>query len=207
MMNEDNKEIHMIPYNTGIDKLILSEYGRHIQDMVGHCMGIEDREARNVCAASIVDAMAVVAPGNIGPGGDRKKLWDHLNAISGFSLDIDWPVEVAGADTFTPDHSSIPYSSRMQGLRHYGRTIELMARKVAEMENSPEKDVAVAMVANHMKKLLVMNNPQAATDARVLNDLAIFTEGAIDLDPSTYVLKDYPEFESTLQKVKKKKRK
>lgn len=197
----------MIPYNTGIDRLVLSEYGRHIQDMVRHCMTIEDREQRNLCAASIVDTMAVIAPANVGHGGDRKKLWDHLNIISGFKLDIDWPEGVATEAPALYEHAALPYASSHPGMRHYGRTIEIMARKVAEMENSPEKDVAVAMVANHMKKLLVINNPQSATDARVLHDLSVFTEGAIDLDPASYVLKDFQEFESPVRKVRKKKRK
>ena len=197
----------MIPYNTGIEKLILSEYGRHIQDMVKHCLSIEDREERNVCAASIVDAMAVLVPSNVGPGGDRKKLWDHLNIMAGFKLDIDFPVEVASEESLHPIPERIPYSGSNPLRRHYGRTIEIMARKVAEMENSPEKDVAVSLVANHMKKLLVINNPQSATDARVLQDLSIITEGAIDLDPATYPLNDFVNFESPLQKAKKKKRK
>lgn len=197
----------MIPYNTGIEKLVLSEYGRHIQDMVTYCLGIEDREERKVCAASIIDAMAVLVPSNVGPGGDRKKLWDHLNIMSGFKLDIDFPVEVASEETLHPTPDKIPYTGGNPGLRHYGRNIEIMARKVAEMENGPEKDVAVSLVANHMKKLMVMNNPQGATDARVLHDLAVFTEGAIDLDPSTYPLQDFVQFESPLQKAKKKKRK
>lgn len=33
-------------YNTQKEKLILPEYGRNIQNMVDHCMGIEN--ARNV---------------------------------------------------------------------------------------------------------------------------------------------------------------
>lgn len=203
----EEKDIHMIPYNTGVEKLILSEYGRHIQDMVNYCLGIEDREERNVCAASIIDAMAVLVPANVGPGGDRKKLWDHLNIMSGFKLDIDFPVEVASEETLNPRPDKIPYTGGHPGLRHYGRNIEIMARKVAEMENGPEKDVAVELVANHMKKLMVMNNPQGVSDERVLHDLALFTEGAIDIDPSTYVLQDFVQFESPLQKAKKKKRK
>lgn len=204
---EDIKNVHLIPYNTSVDRLLLSEYGRHIQDMVAYCLSIEDREERNVCAAAIVDAMATVAPENIGPGGDRKKLWDHLNLISGFRLDIDWPVDVASEETSVLTPRPLPYSPRVQGMRHYGRIIEQMARKVAEMENSPEKDVAVSMVANHIKKLLVMNNPQSASDARALRDLAFFTEGAIDLTPESFPLHEFPDFESPIQKIKKKKRK
>ena len=67
--------------------------------------------------------------------------------------------------------------------------------------------MATRDTANHMKKLMVMNNPQGATDARGLHDLAVFTEGAIDLDPSTYPLQDFVHFEYPLQKAKKKKRK
>lgn len=206
-MTEEIKDLHMIPYNTGIEKLLFSEYGRHIQDMVTHCLSIEDREARNACAASIIDTMATLVPSNVGPGGDRKKLWDHLNIMSGFKLDIDWPEGVTTEEVLHPEPGQIPYSASLSGLRHYGRLIQIMARKVAEMENSPEKDVAVQMVATYMKKLLIMNNPQAASDAKVFQDLAIFTEGAIDIDPATFPLGDFPDLETPIQKAKKKKRK
>lgn len=198
----------MIPYNTGIEKLILSEYGRHIQDMVDYCMKIEDRDERNACARSIVKVMASLVPSNVGPGGDMKKIWDHLNMMSGFRLDIDFPVEVATEDSLNPVPEKIPYTSKGSApVRQYGRNIEQMARKVAEMENSPEKDAAVSMVAHHMKKLLTLHNRSAVSDERVLHDLANFTDGAIDIDPATYPLRDYYDLETPVQKAKKKKRK
>ena len=47
----------MLEYNTQKEKLVLPEYGRNVQQMVDHCMTIEDREERNRCATAIVDIM------------------------------------------------------------------------------------------------------------------------------------------------------
>ena len=40
------KSIEMLTYNTQLKKLVLPEYGRNIQQMVDHCLTIEDREER-----------------------------------------------------------------------------------------------------------------------------------------------------------------
>ena len=42
--------MNKIQYNTSKDNLRMSEYGRVVQDMVNHCMAIEDREERLLCA-------------------------------------------------------------------------------------------------------------------------------------------------------------
>ena len=41
-------------YPSSEGKLILPEYGRHIQQMVNHAITIEDREERARCVRSIV---------------------------------------------------------------------------------------------------------------------------------------------------------
>ena len=60
-MSIDNKQDEMrglVDYNTDRDQLILPEYGRSIQNMVNHCMTIEDRAERQRCAETIVAIMA-----------------------------------------------------------------------------------------------------------------------------------------------------
>ena len=44
-------------YNTSREKLIIPEYGRHIQKMVDIAIEIEDHDERNVAAKSIIKVM------------------------------------------------------------------------------------------------------------------------------------------------------
>ena len=88
----------MLTYNTHRPRLILPEYGRAIQRMVDHCITIPDREERTRCAYSIISAMARIQP-KVKEQEDWKQiLWDHLAYMSGFKLDIDYPVEVSAPD-------------------------------------------------------------------------------------------------------------
>ncbi|MDE5812591.1 MAG: DUF4290 domain-containing protein, partial [Muribaculaceae bacterium] len=43
----------MLTYNTQQKALKLPEYGRNIQQMIDHCLSIEDRDERTRCAGAI----------------------------------------------------------------------------------------------------------------------------------------------------------
>ena len=49
-------------YNSGRNRLIISEYGRNIQKMIEHAITIEDREERNRAARAIVAVMGYLNP-------------------------------------------------------------------------------------------------------------------------------------------------
>lgn len=192
----------MLRYNTQKAPLKLSEYGRNIQNMVDHCLSIEDRELRTSCAYAVVHYMNNLFP-NIT---DKKILWDHLNVMSGFQLDIDWPVEVIGEEELHPHPAVIPYSDNKMRWRHYGRNIEEMIQKVADMEESEDKDKLISMIAHQMKKLQLAYNKEGVDDAKILRDLAIYSEGKIDLDPSKYLLHEFKENPVPANNSKKKKK-
>ena len=80
----------MIPYNTSEAILVLPEYGRNIQRLIDHCVMIEDKEERTRCAYAIADVMATLFPSIVGEKGNRQKIWDHINIMSKFELDIDF---------------------------------------------------------------------------------------------------------------------
>ena len=46
-----------LEYNTQREKLIISEYGRHIQKMVDHAASLSDRVERQKMAEGIIDLM------------------------------------------------------------------------------------------------------------------------------------------------------
>ncbi len=192
-----------IPYNVSEPQLILPEYGRNIQKLIDHCVMIEDREERTKCAYAIADVMAQLFPSVVGEGGNRQKIWDHINIMSRFELDIDFPYDVVTADQLKPSHAKIPYNNTLTRYRFYGNNLQSMIRSVADMENCVEKDQLIFLLANQMKKLLLINNPENATDQRVFEDIANISEGKILIDASNYRLNEYVD-NSTVKGKKKK---
>lgn len=186
--------LHMIPYNTGMEPLVLAEYGRNIQNLVDFCVSIPDREERTRCAYAIADIMMVLFPALKKDTGDRKKIWDHINIMSRFELDIDFPVPVIKAEEANPTPDSIPYThSREIMFRYYGKHIQDMVRTVADMEDSDDRWNMIGLIANHMKKLMLAHNREAVSDEKVLRDLCFMSDGKIDLLPGDIYLNDYQE--------------
>lgn len=196
----------MIPYNVSEPKLVLPEYGRNIQRMIDYCLTIEDREERGRCAYSIADAMATLFPSVVAEDNSRRKIWDHIYIMSDFKLDIDFPCEVVSPEDLVPSKSAVPYNSQFNRYRHYGRSIQEMVKTVADMENSVEKDQLIFLIANQMKKLLVANNPENASDNKVFVDIADISEGKIVINPDSYKLNDYIDTAPAQGKTKKKKK-
>lgn len=195
-----------IPYNVSEPKLILPEYGRNIQRMVDHCVSLESKEERTACACTIADTMAMLFPGIAAEGENRQKIWDHINIMSDFRLDIDFPCEVVSKDQMNPAVTRVGYHQTISKYRIYGKHLQDMVNTVASMEGGVEKDQLIFLIANQMKKLLVVNNPENASDSRVFSDIADMTEGAIQIDPSAYRLNDYIDPTPVKTKGKKKKK-
>lgn len=196
----------MLTYNTQLKHLILPEYGRNIHQMVDHCLTIEDRDERTRCAHSIVNSMAKLFPKIREEEDYQRKLWDHLAIMSDFSLDIDWPFETLKSDNFNSRPEKVPYTAEHIRYRHYGKDVELMIRKAVSMDEGPERDELVLLIANHMKKLLLGINPDGVEDVKIFKDLAEYSHGALRLDPETVRLHEFKIIAPPAASKKKKKR-
>lgn len=197
--------LHMIPYNTGMKPMKLAEYGRNIQNLVDFCVSIPDREERTQCAYAIAEIMTVLFPTLKKDPNDRKKIWDHINIMSDFKLDIDFPVDVIQEQEANPKPDVIPYSnSREIIFRYYGKHIQNMVQTVADMEDSEDRRSMIGVIANHMKKLMLAHNKEGVSDAKVLRDLCFMSNGKIDLLPGDVYLHDYHEAVTHNKQGKKK---
>lgn len=196
----------MLTYNTQLKPLALPEYGRMIHQMVEYATQIPDRDERTRCAFAIAKIMKNLFPQEFASPDGERKMWDHINIISDFKLDIDFPVEVSSAEAIHPKPDPIPYGDQNIRHRYYGKHIQLMIDRVAELEEGPEKDSLISMIAHHMKKLMFTHNKEGVNDARILRDLAEYSKGRIQLDPETYILHEFREIEP-VQNGKKKKKK
>ncbi len=161
----------MLTYNTRLKQLILPEYGRNLQRMVDHCLTIEDREERNICALSIITAMESLFPELKQPE-NAHKVWDHLAIMSDFKLDIDFPDEVVQPDQLKTTPETVPYPQSGIRVRHYGKIIEQMIAKAADMPEGEERDEVIMIIANHMKKQMLAVNPDGVDDRKIFDDLA-----------------------------------
>lgn len=181
----------MLSYNTHLKKLILPEYGRIIQEMVDHCLTIEDREQRNLCAQSIVKAMGNLFPALRDGEENNHKLWDHLAIMSDFKLDIDYPYDVVQEASLVSKPDRMSYCDVISDNRHYGRHVIAMIGRAARMEPGEERDALVLMLANQMKKVMLTSGNDSVDDARIFKDLATISHGEFRLNPEEVHLNEY----------------
>lgn len=144
--------VNELDYNSQMKKLELPEYGRHIQRMVDYAVQIEDPGERRRCALTIVRIMGNLFPHLRDVNDFKHKLWDHLAIMSDFKLDIEYPCEIIKKENLRSRPEKVPYGSKTIKVRHYGHTTEDLIDKVLEMEDGPDKDRLIQLLANHMKK-------------------------------------------------------
>lgn len=155
----------------------MSEYGRIIQDMVNHCMTIEDREERLACAQSIVSVMANLGQEKLANPEVQTKLWNHLALISNFNLDIDYPVEIIPQAEVSAHPSPMHLPQGKIERRHYGRIIESALTQLKEMPEGEEREALVRQTADRMRQNLFTWNPDVMSEEKVANDIDAYAPG------------------------------
>lgn len=194
----------MLTYNKHRKPIALPEYGRNFQNMLDHCMSIEDRAERTLCARSIIDSMSVLFQ----PQGDkylhRLKLWNHLAMMSDYQLDVDLPFELVRPEEFEKMPEPVAPGSGQAKRKVYGCHLELMVSEAAKMPEGDERDELVYLLANQMKKLLLAVNPEGVEDDKVFRDLYEMTEGRINIRPGMVALHEFKLPPAQSKKKKKK---
>ncbi len=175
-------------YNTQEEKLVLPEYGRNIQNMVNHCVTIQDRDERKRCADSIINVMGNMFPHLRDVNDFKHILWDHLAIMADFKLDIDYPYEIVKKENLYTRPPRIPYNNSRIRYRHYGKTLERMIQKATEYEPGPQKDQLVRLLATQMKKSFLTWNKETVDDRKIFKDLDELSDGQIILEEGVHKL-------------------
>lgn len=195
----------MLQYNTHQSPLPMPEYGRHVQQMIDHCLTIEDRDERNACARVIVDTICRLNPQLRTNPEWRAKLWDHLAIMSNFQLDIDYPTEPVSPETLNSRPERVEIPQHFISKRVYGANIlKLIDTAIAMPEGDADRAELELLIANHMKKLLMAENPEVATDKRVFADLAQLSQGHILFNAEETHLREFEILEAPTQNKKKR---
>jgi hypothetical protein len=173
--------VEHLEYNTERPQLIIPEYGRHIQKMVNHCRGLEDSEARNQCAKSIIAVMGNLNPHLRDVPDFQHKLWDQLFIIADFNLDVDSPYPMPSKEELTQRPEPLDYPQNHPKYRFYGNNIKRMIDVANQWEDGDKKDGLVLTIANHMKKSFLNWNKDTVEDSVIYDHLYELSGGKIDL--------------------------
>jgi hypothetical protein len=169
-------------YNTQRKNLVLPEYGRNIQKMVDYLLTIEDREERNRAARAVIAIMGNLNPHLRDISDFKHKLWDHLQLMSDFKLDIDSPYEKPTPEVLFEKPKPIPYSNYNIRFKHYGKITELMIKEAIKFPEGKEREALIRLIANHMKKCYLTWNREVVTDDIIFEDLKNLSKGQIVID-------------------------
>ena len=196
--------IEGLDYNTQREKLVLPEYGREVQSMVDYAVALPTKAERQSCANAIIAIMRRMFSQSADAEGFERKLWDHLAMMSNFKLDIDYPFDVTEAQTILSKPEPMTYPMNNIPVRHYGKMMFELFDKLKTMPEGPDRDALVRMVANQMKRDLMVWGHGSSDDEKVASDLAYFTDGKVQLDLDKFKFAKIEVKENERKRSKKK---
>ena len=170
-----------LEYNSEREKLIIPEYGRHIQKLVNHCVALEDRELRNTMAEAIVHVMGNMQPHLRDVPDFQHKLWDQLFIMSDYRLDVDTPYPKPEREVLQAKPEPLSYPRSASKYRFYGNNIQIMIDTALTWEDGEMKDALVFAIANHMKKCYLNWNKDTVEDDVIMSHLEELSGGKLKL--------------------------
>lgn len=169
--------MNKIEYNTEKKHLAMPEYGRTVHDMVAYCMTIADRQERLACAKKIVAVMADLEQEKLSNPDTLAKLWDHLALMSGYQLDIDYPVEIIPQEEASMRPEPMPLPQKRIRHKHYGHIVEQALNVLAKMPEGEKRDALVCQTADRMKQNLFTWTPDTMSEEKVKHDIETYAPG------------------------------
>lgn len=166
-------------YNTQREKMHLPEYGRHVQEMIEYVKQIPDREKRNEQIKAVVNTMSILNPGLKDVADFKHKLWDHVQIISDFDIDVDSPYPVPTRENFSVKPDIIPIEKRPLAAAHYGRNIQNMVDTIAERPDGELKDMMIKAMASYMRQQYLIWNKDTVSEETIFNDIAKLSKGKL----------------------------
>lgn len=194
-----------LEYNTSRNKLVISEYGRHIQKLVEHAIEIKDKKDRQRFVEGIINIMGDLNPHLRDVADFKHKLWDHLYVISDFKLDVDSPYEKPVIEKLFEKPEPLDYPNSKIKYNHYGKVIEKMILEAIKMEDKELKNKLVIAIANQMKKSYVNWNLDFVEDEVIFNHLKKLSNNKLEIQEGIELSKFAPNVKQNSSSKKKKK--
>lgn len=196
--------INHLEYNSLRTKLVIPEYGRHLQKLINFAIETEDREERNKLARYIISIMGSMNPHLRDVPDFQHKLWDQLFIMSDFKLDVDSPYPVLSKERLSLKPEPLPYPQNFPKYRFYGNNIKYMIDVANKWEEGEMKSALIRVIANHMKKSYLSWNKDSVKDEVIFEHLYELSDGKINLKSSTEELSDSSDLMRTNKKASNK---
>ncbi len=197
-----------IEYNSQRENLVISEYGRHVQNLIRHAKTIEDKDERQRFIEGVIDLMYQMNPQAKNLSEVKEKLWKHAFRISGYDLDVTPPegILLSQADIeLKPE--TIDYPKHVRKNRHYGSYIQEMIDKAIALDDVEKQKEFFALIASYMKLAYkTWNKEHYANDETIKEDLKKMTNRKFDFidELSLDLLNISPALKANSRKYKSK---
>lgn len=172
-------------YNTERGQIIISEYGRNMQEMIRHLMEIEDRQKRTEAAQFIIQVMAQMNPLVKQSDDYIHKLWDHLYIISDYQLDVDSPFPAPQPMNKDSKPQRVGYQNHDIKYGHYGYYMAKMIEIASEREDDNMRQALAYSIANQMKRNFMEWSGNMVNDQQIIDDLKAMSNGRLALPDET----------------------
>lgn len=183
-------------YNTVRNHLVFSEYGRNVQRLVEFLGTIQDRAERNRKANTVIAIMGNLNPHLRDTADYKHKLWDHLFAMSNFTLDVDSPYPIPTPEILNKKPDRVAYLGNHIKFRFYGRNVQSMIKTAAEMEEGEEKQYFINMIASFMRNSSKNWNDENLSAEAIVDHIAVLSEGRLKIRPEELTLSEVARYQT-----------
>lgn len=174
-------------YNTQREKLMMPEYGRHVQEMINYVKNLPDKEKRNEQIQAVVAVMGTLNPQLRDINDFKHKLWDHVQIISDFQIDIDSPYPTPTKETLHTRPDPIPLQKTPIKAAHYGRNIQNMIEVIAAREDDEVKTYMIKTLASYMKQQYLIWNKDSVSEETIFKDIYQLSDGRITVPEDVHI--------------------
>jgi len=174
-------------YNSQKEHMVISEYGRNIQNLIAYAKTIEKDEERQEFAEQVVNLMQQINPQSKNVAEYKLKLWSHFFRIADYDINVKHP---SGVQPLKSDEvikpQKVEYPTKEKEFRHYGHNVRLLIEKAIGMEEGPIKEGFVENIASYMKLAYRTWNPEHyVSDEIILNDLKLLSNGKLEVSENS----------------------
>lgn len=166
-------------YNTQREKLVLPEYGRHVQKMIEQVKAIEDKGKRSEQMRAVVQVMGLLNPQIRDVNDYKHKLWDHAQVIGGFDLDVEAPYPAPTPQQFEERPDVIALPDKPIKAACYGRNIENIIALIADREEDDVKKEMIRTLALYMRQQYLIWNKDNVAEETIFADIERLSDGKL----------------------------
>lgn len=174
-----------IEYNTAKEPLLISEYGRIVQELLRRADQVEDDTERQRYVKRVVKLMLQMQPQVKEQEDYLARLWKHAFRIGG---ELNVPVPEGIDVTPKPEGEKapkLPYPAIKMKWRHYGRNVQRLVAEAIQIEDEAKRDAATKIIAYYMKvAYTTWNKGGYVTEELIRQDLFEMSEGKLVLSPN-----------------------